>query len=74
MQKESCWVWFKGGLKETGIWKSGFTFTTDEKPGVIIQSPTYVTCRVPEWRISKIEPADKHIGPEIPSGSTWKII
>ncbi len=74
MQKENCWVLFKGTLKEGGIWKSGFTYTIDQNPGVLIQSPSYVTCRVPSWRISQQEPEDKHQGPNIPEGSAWKII
>ena len=74
MERENCWVWFKGSLKEGGAWKGGFTFKKDEKPGVIIQSPAYIQCRVPEWRISKTEPEDKYQGPEIPNNSTWKIL
>ena len=74
MQFENCWVWFKGALQETGHWKSGFTCKKDERPGVIIESPSYVTCRVPEWRISKTEPKAKNIGPNIPENAIWKII
>tara|TARA_Y100001968_G_scaffold261396_1_gene249243 strand:+ start:139 stop:363 length:225 start_codon:yes stop_codon:yes gene_type:complete len=74
MERENCWVWFKGSLKEGGSWKSGFTCKKDENPGVIIQSPSYVPCRVPDWRISKIEPEDKFKEPDIPKDSVWKII
>lgn len=24
MERENCWVWFKGSLKEEGVWKGGF--------------------------------------------------
>ena len=74
MEKENCWVWFKGSLKEGGQWKGGFTYKKDENPGVIIQNPTYVQCRVPDWRISTNEPLDKYKGPEIPENSAWKIL
>ena len=74
MESENCWVWFKGSLKEGGIWKGGFTFKRDEKPGVLINSPSYIQCRVPEWRISTTEPKDKLKEPEIPKNSVWKIL
>tara|TARA_B100000700_G_scaffold286191_1_gene340842 strand:- start:329 stop:553 length:225 start_codon:yes stop_codon:yes gene_type:complete len=74
MESESCWVWFKGSLKEGGTWKGGFTYKKDEKPGVLINSPSYIQCRLPEWRISTNEPKDKFEGPEIPKDSVWKIL
>tara|TARA_Y100001968_G_C18731462_1_gene424713 strand:+ start:126 stop:350 length:225 start_codon:yes stop_codon:yes gene_type:complete len=74
MDKENCWVWFKGSLQGGGSWKGGFTFKTDENPGVLIQSPAYVQCRVPAWRIRTKEPFDKYKGPEIPVNSPWKIL
>ena len=74
MIHENCWVWFKGELRERGCWKSGFTCSRDEKPGVLIQSPSYVSCRVPEWRILTEEPKDPYESPEIPEGSPWKLI
>ena len=74
MENENCWVWFKGSLKEGGIWKGGFTYKKDENPGVLISSPSYIQCRVPDWRIRKTEPKDKFKGPEIPKESVWKII
>ena len=73
MIKENCWVWFKGAYREKGFWKGGFTCKRDEKPGVIIESPSYVTCRVPEWRISKIEPENLAEGPDIPNSEEWKL-
>ena len=48
LKTSKCWVWFKGSLKNGGHWKEGFTCTFDEKPGVLIESPAYVTCRVPK--------------------------
>ena len=74
MINENCWVWFKGELREKGIWKSGFTCSRDEKPGVLIKNPSYVPCRVPEWRILTVEPNDLHESPEIPEGSAWKLM
>tara|TARA_B100000965_G_C19393022_1_gene669857 strand:- start:427 stop:651 length:225 start_codon:yes stop_codon:yes gene_type:complete len=74
MEKENCWVWFKGSLKEGGSWKGGFTYTKDENPGVLIQSSSYVPCRVPYWRISTKEPVDKYKPPEIPDNTVWKIL
>ena len=49
MERENCWVWFKGGISEEGYWKGGFTYEKDNEPGVLIKSPAYVPCRVPEW-------------------------
>ena len=74
MDRENCWVWFKGSLKEGGSWKNGFTYKRDQYPGVLIQNPSYVTCRVPEWRISRKEPLEKNKGPKIPTDSVWKIL
>ena len=74
MEKENCWVWFKGSLKEGGAWKRGFTYKKDGNPGVIIQNPAYVQCRVPDWRISTKEPLDKYKAPKIPENSVWKIL
>ena len=39
MERENCWVWFKGSLKEGGVWKGGFTYKKDANPGVLIQNP-----------------------------------
>lgn len=74
MDRENCWVWFKGALKEKGHWKGGFTGTKDEKPGILIESPSYVRCRVPEWRVLSKEPKDLTKPPDIPEGAEWKII
>ena len=48
MRKERCWVWFKvplGGGTDVGLGAS-----TTEQPGLLIEHPGYVSCRVPEWR------------------------
>ena len=74
MERENCWVWFKGPLQGGGSWKGGFTYKKDENPGVLIQSPAYVPCRVPAWRISTSEPLDKYKEPEIPANAAWKIL
>ena len=74
VERENCWVWFKGSIKEGGSWKGGFTCKKDDNPGVLIQNPGYVQCRVPDWRISTTEPPDKSIGPKIPDNPNWKIL
>ncbi len=74
METEKCWVWFKGSIKERGEWKGGFTCKKDDSPGVLIQSASYITCRVPDWRISTTEPLDIYKEPEIPEGSVLKIL
>ena len=66
MKTSKCWVWFKGSLNSGGFWKEGFTCTFDEKPGVLIESPAYVTCRVPTWRVLTKEPEDLNETPLIP--------
>ena len=66
MKTSKCWVWFKGSLNTGGCWKEGFNCTFDEKPGVLIESPAYVTCRVPNWRVSTKEPEDLSKPPLIP--------
>ena len=73
MVRQKCWVWFKGGLKESGRWVSGYVATSSEAGGVLIQHPDYVDCRVPEWRISTIEPVKLEQGPEVPANSEWRL-
>ena len=74
LKTSKCWVWFKGSLKKGGYWKEGFTCTIDEKPGVLIESPAYVTCRVPKWRVVTKEPESLYKSPLIPEKAIWKII
>ena len=74
LKTSKCWVWFKGSLNNGGFWKEGFTCTFDEKPGVLIESPAYVTCRVPTWRVLTKEPEDLNKSPLIPDKAIWKII
>ena len=74
MERENCWVWFKGSIQVRGVWKGGFTYKKDENPGVLIQSTAYVPCRVPEWRVRTSEPLNKYEGPEIPEKPVWKIL
>tara|TARA_Y100001968_G_scaffold46796_2_gene36960 strand:- start:707 stop:934 length:228 start_codon:yes stop_codon:yes gene_type:complete len=73
MLSENCWVWFKKSLNKKGYWHAGFSCSRDEKPGVLIQSPSFVSCRVPEWRVSSIEPLDLYKGPDIPTDAAWKL-
>ena len=73
MFRESCWVWFKASLNEVGCWKGGFLATTDEKSGILIENPGYVTCRVPDWRVSIKEPINLKDPPDIPKDSSWKL-
>ena len=74
LKTSKCWVWFKGSLNSGGYWKEGFTCTFDEKPGVFIESPAYVSCRVPNWRVLTKEPEDLNKSPIIPDNAIWKII
>ena len=74
MKTSKCWVWFKGSLNKGGYWKEGFTCTFDEKPGVLIERPAYVSCRVPNWRVLTKEPEDLLKSPLIPEKAIWKII
>ena len=74
MKTLKCWVWFRGNLNSNGYWKEGFTCTFDEKPGILIESPAYVSCRVPNWRVITSEPEDFLVGPAIPDNAVWKII
>ena len=73
MKTSKCWVWFKGSLNEGGSWKEGFSCTFDEKPGILIESPSYVSCRVPNWRVSTKEPEDLTKAPLIPDNAIWKL-
>ncbi len=72
--KKKAWVWFKGGYKENGKWISGFLATSDDEEGVLIEHPNFVTCRVPIWRVSFIEPPDETLEPQIPKNPSWKNI
>ena len=74
LKNSKCWVWFKGSINKGGYWKEGFTCTFDEKPGVLIESPAYVTCRVPNWRVQTKEPENLSRPPMIPENAIWKII
>jgi len=74
LKTSKCWVWFKGSLNSGGYWKEGFSCTFDENPGVLIESPAYVTCRVPTWRVLTKEPENLYESPSIPDKAIWKII
>ena len=71
MKGEKVWVWFKGG-KEGGFWEGGFTASKSPEGGILIERPDFISCRVPEWRLSFSEPNNIKIGPEIEEGSVWK--
>ena len=72
MNKESAWVWFKGGEKG-GYWMGGFKTSESPEGGLLIERPDFIACRVPEWRISFSEPSDKTLGPVIPDEAKWKL-
>ena len=74
LKTSKCWVWFRGNLEGNGFWKEGFTCTFDEKPGILIESPAFVSCRVPNWRVVTTEPDDFSQGPNIPDKAIWKIL
>ncbi|WP_320674322.1 hypothetical protein [Prochlorococcus sp. MIT 1341] len=71
MNNETVWVWFKGGEKG-GFWMGGFKASKSPEGGLLIERTDFITCRVPEWRISFEEPQDKNIGPSFPDGAVWK--
>ena len=71
MKKKKAWVWFKGSLKE-GEWVSGFFASDAEGGGILLESPNFVTCRVPKWRVVFDEPNDLNQGPSIPPEAEWK--
>ena len=74
LKTSKCWVWFRGNLEGNGFWKEGFTCTFDEKPGILIESPAFVSCRVPNWRVVTTEPEDFSKSPSIPDNAVWKLI
>ncbi len=71
MNKEKAWVWFKGGLKG-GCWMSGFFANKGEQEILNIESPNFIACKLPLWRVRFSEPEDTHIGPVIPEDAIWK--
>ncbi len=71
MNKEKVWVWFKGG-SEGGFWQGGFLASKATESGVIIEKADFVSCRVPEWRVSFSEPNNLGQGPQIPKDAIWK--
>lgn len=73
MAKERCWVWFRNGLDESGTWNSGWYGESAKRGGIRIENPSYVPCRVPEWRVAWKEPKDVSTPPEIPEGAEWKL-
>ena len=73
MKKVKAWVWFKGGLAD-GSWESGFSASSCDEEGILIEKPDFVSCRVPEWRISLTEPEDLKVSPIIPKAALWKYL
>ncbi len=72
MEKKKAWVWFKGGIKG-GQWVGGFMASNFiEEKGFLIEKSDYVSCIVPEWRISFEQPSSESQGPSIPKDATWK--
>ncbi len=72
MKREKAWVWFKGDLKEGGYWVSGFLASSCDEEGLLIERSDFVSCRVPEWRVTFAEPENEKNGPKIPEGAIWK--
>ena len=72
--RERCWVWMKGNpLKQQGCWSPGWHASKSKLGGYKIEHPDYVTCRVPEWRVTFKEPQDIKTGPLVPEGEDWKL-
>ena len=53
---------------------SGWVASTTEEPGLLIEHPGYVSCRVPEWRVVFKEPKDLKLAPSIPDAAEWKLV
>ena len=73
MERQKAWVWFKGGITG-GAWVPGFTASSCEEEGLLIEKSDFVSCRVPDWRVRFEEPENEKEGPEIPANPTWKYI
>ena len=71
--KETCWVWFRGGLHDGSHWVSGWYGMPAALVGARIEHVDDVACRVPEWRVAWKEPEDLKVGPEIPEDAQWKL-
>ena len=71
MDRVKVWGWFKGGL-EGGYWMGGFLASKSLEGGFIIEKQDFVSCRVPDWRISLTEPKDLKVSPNIPEDALWK--
>jgi hypothetical protein len=59
-------------LKQDGSWKAGFYGAPSILGGIRIESPDFVPCRVPEWRVLFKEPKNMKQTPNIPTGD-WKL-
>ena len=53
---------------------SGWVASTTEQAGLLIEHPSYVSCRVPEWRVVFKEPKDLNLAPSIPEAAVWKLV
>ncbi len=73
MKKHKAWVWFKGGL-DGGSWVGGFMASEveGEDETFLIERADFITCKVPNWRITLIEPKDQKSPPLIPNEAKWK--
>ncbi|WP_353291841.1 hypothetical protein [Synechococcus sp. M16CYN] len=73
--KLKCWVWLKGSSRQDcARWESGWVGIPSDLGGIRIEHPDYVSCRVPDWRVSWEEPADLKVAPKIPDDTQWKLI
>ena len=72
--RDRCWVWMKGNpLKDDAAWMSGWVAVASPLGGLFIDHPSYVPCRVPEWRVTFKEPEDPKRQPVIPENASWKL-
>ncbi len=74
MKRQKAWVWFKGGVNESGSWVGGFLATNNQEEGILIERTDFVSCRVPEWRVRLEEPENETKKPTIPEKAIWKYI
>ena len=73
MEKQKAWVWFKGGL-DGGSWVNGFMASEIEDKVFLIERTDFITCKVPNWRVSLVEPKDYKAEPLIPKEAKWKYL
>ena len=72
--RERCWVWFRNNPLQTGdaCWKSGWYGCKSPLGGIYVEHPDYVSARLPDWRVTFVEPDDMKKSPAVEDGP-WKL-